>query len=129
MKALSLLLVLGLLASCTTPPRVSEHKLNGANDEVAIRETLKDNMKHFQTCMDEGYRRNEIHIDGKIDMKFSVEKNGQIKSAKIQDGGIIPRSVNSCILGELRKIKFEGTPSKKIEFEQSLNIHAKPVNL
>ena len=70
-----------------------------------VRTILKRGTAGFDQCYAAGLSR-DPNLPGKVIVRFIVEKDGAISSAKDNGSTLPDKQVIDCVLGEIRKLRF-----------------------
>lgn len=96
MKVISFLLI---LTACTTPSQ--------SKDPVQATFHSKDFV--FRQCYHESDSYKGMHVDEKrkVDVNLQIEKDGSVSDAKIAQSDFKDPNFHACVLGTVKKLKFE----------------------
>jgi|GEM_PF-3425216 TonB family protein len=100
MKAISLILLALLLASCSSPQ---------AKNDSPIDSKLHARQASYRQCYIESdsYQGKQDKTIGRVTVRFLISKEGLVKDASISQSDFKDANFHACLLDQIRQIKFD----------------------
>jgi len=120
MKAISFLIILSLIYSC------SSQKNRKLTYTELVRETLDSKLDEFRSCYleSESYRGRHEQDNGTASFSFSITADGTVSDEKIDKSDFKDPNLHACWLGQLKPLKFSPTPDGKTALvQQPINFY------
>jgi hypothetical protein len=81
----------------------------GCRDETAIANVVESRKGSIRRCYNTALQR-DPSLSGEISVRFVIGESGGVRSAQIVGQSVSDAELESCVLGELNRLKFEATP-------------------
>ncbi len=91
-----------------TPPRAGSGvpTSGGRLPPEIIQRIVRANFSGMRTCYEAGLRRSG-NLNGKVEVRFVIERDGRVSSAKPTEGtALVDNTVVQCVVGEFSKLTF-----------------------
>ena len=88
--------------------------LSSALDKGSIDQTIKSNMTRFRSCYVKESRKSP-NLAGNVNVKFTLNKAGEVTSAQIASSSIQSPLVEKCVLQQIQGLKFDPQAKESTE--------------
>ncbi len=88
--------------------------LSSALDKGSIDQTIKSNMARFRSCYVKESRKSP-NLAGNINVKFTLNKAGEVTSTSIASSSIQSPLVEKCVLQQIQGLRFDPQPKQSNE--------------
>ncbi len=99
-------------------PLVSEASIDGGLDRSTIADVINRNIGQIRFCYEQGLQ-GDSSLHGRVAVGFTIDSNGVVRTAKIDNTSLNSRTVEDCIVLRLRSWKFplpEGGKDVKVSY-------------
>lgn len=100
MKAISLILLILFLASCSSQKDKKDNSINSK---------LNSRQASYRQCYIESdsYQGRQDNTTGRVIVSFLINNDGQVKDASISQSDYKDPNFHACLLDQVRQIKFD----------------------
>lgn len=81
----------------------------GCRDETAIANLVESRKGSIRRCYNNALQR-DPSLSGEISVRFVIGESGAVRSAQVVGQSVSDSELESCVLGELNRLRFEETP-------------------
>ena len=86
-------------------PLTTQAKIHGGLTMSQVESVINRSAGLITYCYEKGLQKTS-NLKGRVSTKFSINPQGRVSIAKIKNSSLASRSVNTCIINVIKKLKF-----------------------